>query len=295
MEPVESGGRWAWVPGRRLIKRLARSARLRLYANPVRQLYERGVLDRNRLTWPQFLGIGAPKAGTTWLHHNLAAHPNLYLPDRKELHFFTGHQYRGVRWYARQFSAAGDRMPGEITPGYATLPAAEIAGIRRLLPDARLLLLVRNPVDRAWSHAVMKLARETGRAIDEVPDAEYIAHFRGEHSMQRGDYRRMISTWTSVFPSERLWVWSFDDIINNPQRLLTSAFRHLGVDEVTDWSGFPYAQVIDRGVHGGTDVFDKSPGPDIPERLRPALEDLLLPQIEQLAECWPEIAKPWLP
>ncbi len=287
-------GRWGWVPGRETLKTGLRRARLRAYADPVRRMYERGWLDKGRLRLPEFLGIGAPKAGTTWLHHNLAAHPDLYLPDGKEMHYFSSRQYLGLRWYAGQFTAAGDRTPGEITPGYSALPIRDIKRVHQLIPEARLLLLVRHPIERAWSHAVMKLARETGRDVSEVPDTEYLDHFRSPYSMERGDYLDMIDRWTQVFPADQLWVGSFNCITDKPRQLLIDVFRHLGVRDDVNWEHFPYAQVIDRGVHGTEDVFGRSTRPDVPERFLEALEPLLRPQIERFAERYPEIGTPWL-
>ena len=295
MTTLEAGGRWGWVPGRDHLKRISRMARLRLYADPVRRLYESGRLAAERLTLPRFLGIGAPKSGTTWLHHNMAVHPGLYLPKRKELHYFSGHQYRGLHWYAKQFGEAGDRIPGEITPGYATLPMNDIKRIHSLLPDVRLLLLVRNPIDRAWSHAVMKLARERSRDVTDVPDGEYLEHFRSRHSIDRGDYSRMIDQWRSVFRGDQLWIGSFDDIKEDPTRLLESAFVHVGTGTDVNWEAFPYAQVIDRGVHGTADVIGKSTRPDVPERFLEPLTEIYEPKIELLALEYPKLAKRWLP
>lgn len=292
---ADAAGRWYWVPARERIKLIQRSARLRLYADPLRRAYERGWLPTARLTLPEFLGIGAPKTGTTWLHHNLAAHPDLYLPDHKELHYFTGHRHRSLHWYARHFADAGQRMPGEITPGYAMLPTRDVRRLHALVPDARLMLLVRDPIQRAWSHAVMKLARELGRPVGDVSDDEFLAHFRGAHSLERGNYLQMIAKWRSVFPPEQLWIGSYDDIKEQPRRLLVEVFTHLGVTVDVDWDTFPHNEVIDRGVHGTADVFGKSSRPQVPERFIGPLESLLIPQIEQFAREYPHIGKRWLP
>jgi hypothetical protein len=293
MAASAAGGGSAMTSARETAKTVIRQATLRLYANPIRRAYESGRISAQSLRLPDFLGIGAPKAGTTWLHHNLAAHPDLFLPEGKEMHYFSDHQFRGLLWYARQFEDAGPRRCGEITPGYAVLPRRDIERIARLIPRVRLLLLVRDPVDRAWSHAVMKLSRETGRSIDSISDEEFAAHFAGEHSTERGDYLRMIDNWTSVFSEDQLWIGSFDDLRDHPTELLVSVFDHLGVKRDVDWSRFPHQQVIDRGVHGTTDVFGKSKGPDMPERLAACLRRELAPQIAAFADRYPSIGDPW--
>ena len=109
---------------------------------------------------PDFLIIGAEKAGTTWLHDVLRAHPDLFLPDTKELHFFNRfdsngreidtYARRGLDWYQRHFEAAERGKPaGEATPLYLCDPAAP-RRIRRTLPEARFIVLLRDPVSRTW-------------------------------------------------------------------------------------------------------------------------------------------------
>ena len=278
---------------RETAKTAIRQARLHLYADPIRRFYESGRISSQSLRLPDFLGIGAPKSGTTWLHHNLAAHPDLYLPEGKELHYFSDHQFRGLLWYARQFEDAGRRKCGEITPGYAVLPQRDIERIARLIPRVKLLLLVRDPVDRAWSHAVMKLSRETGRSLESITDDEFEAHFSGEHSTERGDYLRMIDSWTSVFSEDQIWIGSFDVLRDRPTDLLCDVFEFLGVSPDVDWSGFPHQKVIDRGVHGTTDVIGKNRGPQMPEHLAVRLRRALGPQIDAFAQRYPDIGDRW--
>jgi hypothetical protein len=106
---------------------------------------------------PTFLVIGAPKAGTTSLHHYLASHPKVFMPETKELNFFITefNWKRGRGWYERQFEAAGEASAvGEASPRYTQHPyyrgVAERAAA--LIPDARLVYLVRNPLDQMLSH-----------------------------------------------------------------------------------------------------------------------------------------------
>ena len=267
----------------------------RMYGYPNARLYATGRFAVEQLTLPKFLGIGAPKAGTTWLHHNLAAHPDLYLPPEKELHYFTVALHRGMRWYSSRFEDAGARIPGEITPGYIALNQRRIALVRDLMPDCRLILIMRNPVDRAWSHAVMKLARREGRTVESVSDAEFAAHFRGTMSRRRSDYLGTIKRWHAVFPPERLMVASYDEIKEQPQQLLKRAIGHIGASTALDWTLFPYAEVIDRGLEGEDDVFGKTSTPSMPDRHRDVLAALYKSDIEQLADAYPEYAMRWLP
>jgi hypothetical protein len=168
--------------------------------------------------FPTFLGIGAQKAGSTWLHAMLSKHDELWLPHLKELHYFdrrfpirpvpsssapepaqgtfARHISTRIRrmslsklrdrlsfrrwsdlawetryvfgnwdaeWYASLFNAAKGRIAGEITPAYSCLSEEAIAYVHGLMPDAKLIFLMRDPVERAWSHAKMDLARTSGR------------------------------------------------------------------------------------------------------------------------------------
>lgn len=101
---------------------------------------------------PQFLCLGAQKAGTTTLHHMLAAHPQVFLPPGKEVHFFSLHYQLGPAWYAAHFEQAlPEQHLGEITPYYLFHPLAP-ARIAALLPEVRCIALLRDPVERCLSH-----------------------------------------------------------------------------------------------------------------------------------------------
>ena len=104
---------------------------------------------------------------------------------------------------------------------------------------------------------------------------------------------RSIDNWTSVYPKERLYLGSFDDLSTQPRQLLTEVFEHLGVDPDVDWSAFPCNQVIDRGLRGQPDVFGTSATPPIPDDLRRFLVDMYRSEIDDLAEAYPYLAKTW--
>ena len=104
---------------------------------------------------PTFVGIGVPRAGTTWLNGLLSTHPEIFLPEgRKEVHFFDRYFERGLDWYTDLFPEEGThgyKAVGEITPHYLFYDECAVR-IRELLPEAKLLVMLRNPVDRAYSH-----------------------------------------------------------------------------------------------------------------------------------------------
>ena len=250
-------------------------------------LYRVGFRSTSRLTLPDFLGIGGQKAGTTWLHANLACHPDLYLPtETKELHYFdTWWRRESVAEYAANFAAAGARVKGEVTPAYSILPASRIRAIRRLMPELKLVLLVRDPVERAWSHACMFLLR--GRGLEAVPESEFIAHFTSQASRGRGGYAGSIDRWTSIFPADRLLIGFYDELRVDPQGLLRRVFAHLGVREDVDWSAFPlYERILP--------VQQVDSAPPMPERYEGFLVDLYRDELRRLAERLDGFATGWV-
>lgn len=177
-----------------------------------------------------FIGIGAQKAGTTWLYANLALHPEIDFPGGKEVHFWDAFRDRGVEWYQSLFTTENGCKHGDITPAYSMLTREVIQEVYALAPAARLVFMVRNPIDRAWSSALMALKRAE-MTPDEASDQWFIDHFKSEGSRLRGNYVRTVDNWLSVYPEEQLLVIGFDDISTQPERVLQRCARHIGVDE----------------------------------------------------------------
>jgi hypothetical protein len=141
------------------------------------------VVDIEKVRLPQFLGLGAQKAGTTSLHHMLAGHPDVFLPPAKELQFFSLHHRQGPEWYQAQFEhAQPGQVCGEISPYYLFHPLVP-QRIRALLPHARCIALLRDPVERCLSHYfhACRLGFET------LPLAQALAaeSQRLEHALER--------------------------------------------------------------------------------------------------------------
>jgi hypothetical protein len=280
--------------GRRIGKAVRMAGRVEaLVSVPQRALLDAGRIDRSRYTLPHFLGLGAPKSGSTWLHHNLAAHPELFLPPEKEIHYFCHYQHHTVGWYAAKFAGGADRVRGEITPNYASLEPQQVAMAHRVVPEARLLLMIRHPIDRAWSHAQMNLARQRGRAVEDVPEAEFVAHFRSRHSLDAGDYPAIVDRWTALYPEDRLWIGTYDRMVEDPVSLLRSVFAFLGVRTDVDWSAFPAQTIIDRGSPGEDLHGQRGGGNQIPPRLREVLVEIHTPTIERARARFGALVEGW--
>jgi hypothetical protein len=245
-------------------------------------LINRVLLSRAgpQLRLPDFLCIGAQKAGTTWLYENLKRHPEVYLPERKEIHYWDWQTHRSLLYYSRFFRPAGPRLTGDFTPSYSLLPTANVERIRRLLPGLRILYLLRHPVERAWSHAMMSLVKVPKRPFEEVTEAELLAHFRSEDSRRRGAYRETIERWEARFPG-RVLVGFYYRLTEDPECLLRSVCEHLGLSRPDLLEDYPLRQRIHAG-----------PRVPLPERYREILAGMYAGEIEAVAERFPE-ARRW--
>jgi hypothetical protein len=180
------------------------------------------MTDAETMMLPTFIGIGAQRAGTTWAYNCLAQHPEVFMSEKKELHFFYAHYERGIDWYAAQFAAAGAaRARGEISPDYMYSREA-LANIARDLPAVRLFVILRNPVDRAISAYALRQERNEG-----VSFGEACRRFPG--LVKRGLYCQHLDVIHEYFPRERVKVLLYDDLVARPGAFLDELFEFIGV------------------------------------------------------------------
>jgi len=162
------------------------------------------------------------------LHAILAQHAEISMSVPKELNFFTWHWERGLDWYAAQF----DDLPvrGEATPEYTVYPGwpetAERVG--RTLPEARLIYLVRDPVERVishWQHVVTA-------GVFRKPFEETILSpsFRGSQFAQRTRYQAQLDRYLAYFPREAVLVVSLEQLITNRRKTLRRVLAHVDLD-----------------------------------------------------------------
>jgi hypothetical protein len=248
-----------------------RSLRRRL-PSPEKWLYRAGLRDASSLGLPDLLCIGAQKSGTTWLHKNLEAHPAFFVPPHvKEVHYFDFFYQRSLAEYAAVFAAGRDLVKCDVTPNYGRLHPRRIRLVRSVMPDVRLVLILRNPVERAWSQAVMDLATRSGRTVGQVPEAEWLAHFRSPAVQRNGRYGEILDRWLAAFPAEQLLVEFYEDVIEEPRALLGRVFAHAGVSGEVDWEALPYAERFNVGE-----------GDEIPAAHRACLEEIFSDEIARL-------------
>ena len=215
----------------------------------MRQKYHSATGSLRRL--PDFLVIGVQKGGTSTLFTYLKDHPDLVLP-RKEIHFFDLHYENGLDWYRSHFPLRSRRgtVTGEATPYYFFHPLAP-GRIRKDLPNAKFILLLRNPVDRAHSHyqmmrsqgrigsqtfeEVLKIeeetvARETERIL--VNPSHSPEHHQAYSLISRGKYFEQISRWFAVFPKEQFLILRSEDFFRKPTEELQKVYGFLGIEPV---------------------------------------------------------------
>jgi hypothetical protein len=216
---------------------------------------------------PDFLIIGGQRCGSTSLYTMLCGHPQVMAPSQKEPHFFDVHHLRGERFYRRIFplrvhmrvrGIAGRRrmVTGEATTHSLSSPAVP-ARVARMLPDVRLVAILRDPVERA--HSAHQLAVRNGReplGFEEALAAEDErlageeermladpAYTGAAHALQsyrtRGLYLDQLERWWAVVPPERLLVLRSEDMFADPRRVYDAAVAFLGLDPDPAARDFP--------------------------------------------------------
>jgi Sulfotransferase domain len=176
---------------------------------------------------PNFLVIGAQRAGTTLLHHILDLHPDVYMPQRrKEVHYFDWYFERGPEWYSEFFpngrEARQYRAIGEATPDYL-FDARAPARIAAVLPDCKLVVSLRNPIDRAFSWYLFCL-----RSVNEKRGpADFFS--QETECLQRGLYAQQLSNYFALFPRSAFFIMIYEELIKDPAPQLESLASFLGL------------------------------------------------------------------
>ena len=177
---------------------------------------------------PTFVVIGAMKAGTTTLHAWLAEHPDVCMSARKELDFFVEDENwdRGIGWYRLRFAnCAGERARGESSPNYSKTHADPGVAERMhsVLPDAKLIYLVREPIERMrsmYQHLAID-GTETRSFIDAVTeDPDYL---------QTSRYIEHVGAYLKHYPKDRFLIITTEQLASDPEETLAAVNNHIGV------------------------------------------------------------------
>ncbi len=277
---------------------------------------------------PDFLGIGVQKSATTWLHYQLYKHPQIWLPPRKELHYFDrsleypspsflamdrfedrlnnnefvkkmqkdlSKKNKSIEekkwyrlyyqsdisdsWYDLLFDMANEKVSGEITPSYSILKYSDIQKIKKLYPNLKIILILRNPIKRAWSQLQFHISR--GKLDNNIDIEQIRAFIYSQKQISRGDYISILNRWCSIF-GKSMFIGFYDEISNSPVEFLDRVFDFLGVEQIAS-----KLQDTDMVINS-----TNSENIEIPSIIYKELVTLYLPQIELLARYY-EYPKIW--
>lgn len=198
---------------------------------------------------PNYIIIGTMKSGTTALHDFICKHPEVEKPTKKEIHYFSLFPNLGNDWYQSHFHGDSNKIIGEASPTY--FDAAYTPSIPRLIkslcPNIKLILIVRDPIERAVSHF---FHLKNVNKIKEIVDID-INHFFGKpykemitktsilsfflnQTIDFSLYKRKYQIYLSIFDKEQILVLDSSDLKNNARITMNRVYEHIGVDSYYD-------------------------------------------------------------
>lgn len=177
-----------------------------------------------------FIGIGFPRCGTTWISKCLEEHPDICFSNKKEVQFFNNdYDYKkGLDYYKSFFDCDKEKVIGEFTPEYFMYKKT-FERIREDFPNVKLIFSLRNPVERAFSHYLYR-KRKTGNnyPIEEIFSQGDIP--LEEQILFHGFYYNYLSKWIKDLPSDQYLILIHDDYKKNPTAFIQKIYQFLGVD-----------------------------------------------------------------
>jgi len=183
----------------------------------------------NRVVRPTFIFVGADRCGSKWLHQTFLSHPGCFVPRIADPYFFDRQFHRGMDWYLNLFRGAPATAVavGEFSHDYLHSEAAA-RRIREQLPDVRILMTLRHPVDRAysdWAHShTVGLAPSTFEdALECVPTL-----------LENSTYAQKVARYFDLFGRENVHVMLYDRLVSDPRGLATEAFSFVGLSPNAD-------------------------------------------------------------
>ncbi len=217
--------------------------------------------------FPDFFLAGPHRTGATWLHQNLKRHPQIFLPRMSDRHFFSSvapsskrrhstsrqtlddYLWRmkdsRLKWLSKQCDSLithqsfyRPKCRGEASATYASLPEEIIDEITLLNPDVKCIVMLRHPVERAWSDAVTHLLNRTRRSVAEVPPAEFTQFFHSREQLDEANYVQVLDTWSRLLKPGHLFAGLFDHITGKPAELLRAVHEFLGVRSGNEYFHF---------------------------------------------------------
>jgi hypothetical protein len=264
------------------------------------------------MSLPDFICIGAQKAGTTWLYSMLAQNPSIWMPPLKEVHYFdqvgatnvdkkrrraridrlarrtersggkgskgdgkvellrglAGEDMLSEEWYRNVFSHPDriGRISGEITPSYLAMEDEKVAYVKQLLPQAKILLIVREPRSRNISQVKMAASRSKLAEPSQADWETFLGRLAGRGL---GEYSRNIPVWQKYFDPQQLLILPFGPIKTDPAGMIGAIETFIGAKP------FDGYEALDEQVHKTKEV-------PVPDWVAERAGELAKPQIEYL-------------
>jgi len=234
---------------------------------------------------PTLVVIGAMKCGTSALHRYLAAHPQVQMSEPKELNFFfgpepgtnsawsqaeswdIGHWHRGPAWYARHFDSSM-AVRGESSPGYTSPDHFEVAArMASVVPDVRLLCLVRDPLERALS----QFAHHRREGAERLPVAQALLDPDSQY-VTRSRYADRLEPFLEHFPATALLVVVQERLLTDRRGQMRAVLGHVGADP--DWD----SDALDSRVHVGDSA------PAVSDEVRAEFEERVADDVSRVCD-----------
>ena len=183
-----------------------------------------------------FIGIGAPRSGTTWIDGCLREHPQIDMTHVKELSFFNkkkgiyGYEpewryKKGIKWYKKQFPNSS-KIKGDFTVFYLYDKQTPKL-IYKHFPNTKIIVCLRNPIDRAysnyWLHKTNFMSLEKQKTFEK-------AIIKQKEYLERGSYYKYLKRYYDVFPAKNIYVIFYNDILNKPEKVIRGLYKFLNVD-----------------------------------------------------------------
>jgi hypothetical protein len=234
------------------------------------------------------------RCGSTWLYEALKCHPGVQLSEAKELDFFFMHQMlrHDLEWYKSNFAPAeglaAKPVRGEISPSYVRLKAWQVRRIADLLPDLRIILTLRHPIDRIWSQALYQFGYWEHRDIRSIRPIDFLREVEKTRYKLSSDYPRSIKIWSDAFSRTALHIDFFDRLKNDPQTYIDGVLKHIG--GAAPWSLPP--ALINNKVFGTTSLVKQRRA--MPEVVRWYIADRVTEPTERLNELLDGQVSSWV-
>lgn len=189
---------------------------------------------------PDYIIIGVQKGGSSALHIYLSEHPHIFGSTKKEIHFFDHNYDKGIDWYKSQFPILRKYrkiLSGEASPSYVYLPFIA-KRIHKVLPEIKFILLLRNPVDRAYSNYNMRCQRGGEEKSFEqailseqkrFSENNYRNNLNNRLYLARGRYVEQLEIWYNYFRKDQIIILKSEDLLLNPKIECSKVFRFLDI------------------------------------------------------------------